>query len=70
MTSPITSEKHFIDLIAGEVCLGINTAVRCWMADIERVLGSAASDADKLQAIRAIVDRSARNSLKQSRASA
>jgi hypothetical protein len=52
------TEKLFIELIAEEVCNGIHGAVGAWMAKVEAILASGATNEEKLATIGALVNRS------------
>ena len=66
MTSPtLSAEREFINLIADEMASGVHAALRRWMGEIERVLGSNLTDSAKLLRIREIAAQAGCNLSKE-----
>jgi hypothetical protein len=51
----IDHEHEFIDLIAGEICAGIQGAVGIWMEKLEEILHSDENDSQKLRRLAALL---------------
>jgi hypothetical protein len=51
----IDHERELIELIAGEICTGIQGAVGIWMEKLEAILQSDGSDSQKLQRLAALL---------------
>ena len=66
-TSAITREQEFLNSIAAEIASGVESAVECWMAQIDEVYqDTQLTTLGRMNAIRSIVDRYKQQTGKQS----